>query len=269
MHNAALRELARSNTDFENWRYFRFDISPERLVEAIPFFHRKGFLGLNLTVPHKELAWPAVESVDPSAKPIKAVNTLKRADSGYIGFNTDGYGLSQGIKSELRRSLVASEVLLLGAGGAARAAAIQCLNDGCSKLAIVNRNTSRLATLIDDLNSFEFKRETEITAHAPSDQLPLTDSTIIINATSLGLKPDDPVPLPCDSLPRGIHCFDMIYNPPATKLMQRVSQAGGLAANGLSMLVYQGAKSLSIWSGEEPPVPSMRSAAEDALASYR
>ena len=117
--------LAAEDAQFSDWRYFRFEVQPESLPQALPQFFEKGFFGLNLTVPHKEIALGLIESVDPNAVEIGAVNTLKRESIGYRGFNTDGYGLAKGIEEDLSASLTGSDVAILGAGGAARAAAVR------------------------------------------------------------------------------------------------------------------------------------------------
>ena len=265
MHNAALGQLAQRDTEFSTWRYFRFEIEPTLLPEALPLFHQKNFFGLNLTVPHKEIAFPLVATIDDGARRVGAVNTLKREAQGYRGFNTDGYGLAQGIANELHLALKGARVLLLGAGGAARAAAVRCLEDGCASLSIVNRNPERLAALLAALAPYAAERAIPLAALAPDQLSAIEPGTILVNATSLGLKPDDPSPLPAAALGSGLLCYDMIYNPPATKLMAAIDASGGASANGLSMLIHQGAKALEIWTGQPAPVETMANAAHAAL----
>ncbi|MDQ8179909.1 shikimate dehydrogenase [Pelagicoccus sp. SDUM812005] len=268
MHNAAIAQLATSQPELAQWRYFRFEIQPEQLLEALPIFHSKGFAGLNLTVPHKEIAFPAVASIDPAAQPIGAVNTLKRQETGYAGYNTDGYGLAQGIKIQLDREIAGSDFILLGAGGAARAAAIQALQSGCASLTIVNRNQDRLQQLISELAPIASAANIPLQALAPNAIDSLPQNALLVNATSLGLKPEDPTPIPESKIPQNATCFDMIYNPPTTALMKAVVASGGQAGNGLAMLVHQGAKSLSIWTGAEAPADIMQAAANQALQSH-
>lgn len=268
MHNAAIAELAAVHPKLSDWRYFRFEIDPEQLLEALPIFHSKGFAGLNLTVPHKEIAFPAVQGIDPAAQPIGAVNTLKRHETGYAGFNTDGYGMAQGIKIQLDREIQGSDFVLLGAGGAARAAAIQAIQSNCASLTIVNRNQERLARLIGELTPLAAEANIPLEALAPCSIEALPTGCLLVNATSLGLKPDDPTPIPVDKLPETLSCFDMIYNPPSTALMKAVATKGGQVGNGLAMLVHQGARSLSIWTDTEAPAETMQTAADSALASH-
>jgi len=266
MHNAAISELAQSDPRFSSWRYFRFEIRPEELIRALPLFHEKGFLGINLTVPHKEIVLEALERIDPSAREIGAVNTLRRMDGSYEGFNTDGYGLSEGVRHSLKTDLKGNHIVILGAGGAGRAAAVQSLRSGCRSLSIVNRNPERLAKLLDNLHPIARELDIPLRGFAPRDpDFAVAEGAIVINATSLGLNLEDPMPLPSESIPSAAILYDMIYNPKSTQLMQLVTARGGKAANGLSMLVHQGARSLEIWSGTTVNAETMSRAAHKAL----
>lgn len=266
MHNPAIAELGKQRPELTHWRYFRFEIAPEQLLESLPLFHEKGFHGLNLTVPHKEIAFPAVSQIDPAAQPIGAVNTLRRLEQGWAGYNTDGYGLDQGIRLQLGREISGSDFVLLGAGGAARAAAIQALQSSCKTLTIINRNQERLSKLVSEIQDLADKAQIPLRPLSPQNIDSLPQGCLLVNATSLGLKADDPTPIPEAKLPSNASCFDMIYNPPKTKLMQLISQQGGQAANGLAMLVHQGAKSLSIWTDTDAPAHIMQEAAQNAMA---
>ncbi len=269
MHNAALARLAARNPLFAHWRYFRFDVPPDELPRALKLLHAKKFHGLNLTVPHKVLAFERVATVDPAAQPAGAVNTLLRTDAGWHGFNTDGHGLAAAIHEELRRDLAGAHVLLLGAGGAARAAAVECLHRGCAALWIANRTRPHLKVLLEQLTPFAGS----IPLHGLTlDELAkqaaggLPAHAIIINATSSGLRANDAPPVDLARLPRPAAVFDMIYNPPLTPLLRAAGELGLPHANGLAMLVHQGAKALELWSGAPVPVGTMRAAAEAALA---
>lgn len=265
MHNAALAELAIQNRKFASWKYFKFDVEAVHLPLALPIFHEKGFIGLNLTIPHKEVALDSITQIDEHAKRIGAVNTLIRQDSGYKGYNTDGYGLSEGIRRKLDQSITQSNIVLLGAGGAARAAAIQCIEEHCSSLTIINRNQDRLQKLIDNIAPFAKSNNVPLIAQAPDESYQLAQHALLINATSLGLKVDDSLPFIAQGIPSSTKCFDMIYNPSTTKLMQLVEKTGGRSANGLSMLIHQGAKALEIWTDTTAPADTMSRAATNAL----
>ena len=266
MHNAALAALAATDARFADWRYFRFEVHPDDLPRALELFHAKNFHGLNLTVPHKIIAFDRVAAIDPAAVPIGAVNTLLRTPAGWRGYNTDGYGLAAAIRETLNLDLAGAHVILLGAGGAARGAAVECLQRRCASLWIANRTPANLAAMLADLTPLAagiplhgFAPATP-PAHLPADAL-------VINATSAGLRPTDDLPIDLVALPRPAAVFDMIYNPPQTALLARAAALGLPHANGLAMLVHQGAKALEIWTGAPAATtaPVMATAARAAL----
>jgi len=265
MHNAALAQLAKSDARFKSWRYVRFEIAPEDLPAALKQFHAKHFLGLNLTVPHKVLAYAHVRHVDPRAQPIGAVNTLRWRENGWEGFNTDGYGLAQGLRENLRAELVGADIILLGAGGAARGAAVECLQAGCASLSIGNRTAENLKTLLTTLAPLAGKaRLRGFDPQDPPKDLP--SGAWMINATSAGLKSAEVAPIDLERLPRPAGVYDMIYNPPLTPLLRQAQRLGLPSANGLSMLVYQGARALEIWTGASVPVSAMAAAVQARTA---
>ncbi len=267
MHNAALQKLSEKKPGFSDWRYFKFEVPPEELIASLPKFHEKGFRGINLTVPHKEIVLDAIETKDEFVNCTGSINTLKRTASSYEGFNTDGFGLLEGIRRDLGSEIKGRTIYLLGAGGAARAAAATCIERGCSSLHIVNRNQERLNRLILDMQPLAKDASLPLNGYSPEDPIfSIPNDSLVINATSLGLKTDDPLPVREDSLQSKVALYDMIYNPPETRLMQHVRKLGGKYANGLSMLVYQGAKSLEIWTGTEVPTSVMMESATKEMA---
>ncbi len=268
MHNAALRAMAEKDARFASWRYFKFAVPPEELPEALQQFHQRRFRGLNLTIPHKILAVGLAHEIDPSASATGALNTLLWTPGGYRGFNTDGYGLARGIEVALGVDLHGADMVLLGAGGAARSAAVLAVRSGCRQLFLGNRTPEKLTPLREDLR--RLGGETEIRTFVLSD--PPTDwdrPPVVVNATALGLRADDPPPIDLAPFPEGTCVFDMIYNPAEPALVRTARERGLRAANGLSMLVYQGVRSLEIWS--EAPVPEevMIAAAAAAMEKPR
>jgi len=266
MHNAALATLARADAALATWKYFRFDIPPADLPAALQRFHAKKFHGLNLTVPHKVIAFGQVADVDAAAGPLGAVNTLRWAPGGWRGFNTDGYGLASAVRETLGRELAGAPVILLGAGGAARGAAVECLTRGCASLWIANRTPENLDALLALLTPMAGQIPLRgFSSAAPPADLP--SGALVINATSAGLRADDPAPVDLTALPNVAGVFDMIYNPPQTRLLRQADFLGLPHANGLSMLAHQGAKSLEIWSGAPAArtAPTMLAAARAAL----
>jgi shikimate dehydrogenase len=268
MHAAALAALARTDAKYSDWRYVAVDVAPDALADALSLLHEKGFLGVNLTVPHKVLAVPMVGEMDPAARDAGAVNTLRRSGPGWGGFNTDGYGLASGIRQDLGLELRGAPVVILGAGGAARGAAAECLRAGCSALWILNRTRSNLDALLSQVGPLA--GAIPLRALDPGTAAGLPEGTILINATSSGLRAGQPAPIDLALAPGVGAVYDMIYNPPETPLLAQARSRGLPHANGLGMLVHQGAKALEIWTGvpAEVTAPSMRAAAAKALG-YR
>ena len=280
MHNAALAAMSASNPRYRDWRYHCFDIPPADLPGALALFHKKKFRGLNLTAPHKTIAFDNIASVADGARPVGAVNTLAWTPQGWHGSNTDGHGLATAIRETLGLGLAGAHILLLGAGGAARAAAVECLRRRCASLAIANRTRANLDTLLGQLRppaggiplNFDCglwiadcglaeaggsSRPAEVRAFAIRDSQP----AIIINATSAGLRLGDPSPIDLAAFPpaaRPLAVFDMIYNPPQTPLLAQAAALGIPRSNGLPMLLHQGALALETWTGEKVPVAVMQ-----------
>jgi shikimate dehydrogenase len=264
MHNAALAQLSKTDGRFKDWTYYRFDIPQEQLAAALPLFHRRNFRGLNLTIPHKVAALNLIEEISPEAQSMGAVNTLVRNETGYSGLNTDGYGLERGLELDLRTTFKRASVMVLGAGGAARAAAVRAILSGCAQLYIGNRSQDRLQDLVNILNPIS--GETHIRPFNLND-LPrdLPESGVVVNATALGLKSDDPAPIDIAQLTAKWKVYDMIYNPSKTALLNEAEARGLKVANGLSMLVHQGARALEIWTNKTVSASVMMKAACAAL----
>jgi len=268
MHNAALAALAAGEARFADWKYFRFEIHPDDLPRALELLHAKKFRGVNLTVPHKIIAFDRVAEVDAAARPVGAVNTLRWSERGWQGFNTDGYGLASAVRETLGREFGGAHVILLGAGGAARGAAVECLQRGCASLWIANRTRENLERLLGVLAPLAGKIPCRgFAPAAPPADLP--SGALVLNATSAGLRPADAPPVDLTALPNVAAVYDMIYNPPQTPLLRQAGFFGLPHANGLAMLVHQGAKSLEIWSGvpAAQTAPAMAAAARAALQS--
>lgn len=257
MHNAALAKLAETDPRLVDRAYFKFDIEPERLAEALPLFHSHKFAGLNLTIPHKVDAVALVSGLSAQGAAAGAVNTLVRGDEGYYGHNTDGHGFARACEVRLGVKLHGAHVVLLGAGGAARAVAAAALEAGCASLLVVNRDPVRLRGLLDTLAPLD-KSGCGPAGVAP-DAIPesLPANALVVNCTSLGLKPDDISPLPARLLRPGMAVYDTVYGAHTTTLVREARAAGVPAENGLSMLCWQGALALELWTRNRVPVASM------------
>jgi shikimate dehydrogenase len=272
MQNAGIQALGL------DWRYLAFDVPPHSLLPAIQGARALGFLGLNLTVPHKLLALDMVDSLDESARVWGAVNTVRfegrSAGQDWTplalcnpgmpmeeirtqGFNTDAEAIVRALREDLNLELAGARVWLLGAGGAGRVAALQCAAQGVSALWLLNRTVARAESLAAELR--QRYPHVKISVGYPSGGIDL-----ILNATSLGLKLADPLPFDPLQFPlrQASAVYDMVYRPAETPLLKAGAAAGCRIANGLGMLLYQGARALELWSGKPAPVAVMRRALE-------
>jgi len=259
MHNAAFAALGL------NWRYLAFEVDPKNLRSAIEGARAWNLVGLNLTVPHKLLAVDMVDVLDASAKTWGAVNTIKFAPDAAgkiraIGFNTDADAIVTSLREDLKVELRGAKVLLLGVGGAGRTAALKLAAENVAELFLVNRTASKAEEITG-----EIKRQ--FPSVKVSVGYPKANIDLLLNATSLGLKPDDGSPLDEKqfSLKQARAVYDMIYKPAETKLLIAAKAAGCKTANGIGMLVHQGAKAFEIWTGQPAPVAVMRRAVEGSV----
>jgi shikimate dehydrogenase len=251
MHNAALAELAKQHAPLQNWRYCKFEVKPRELKAALETFIKNNFLGLNLTVPHKIVALDLVEIASNEAQAVGAVNTLvAKKSSAWNGFVTDPYGLGLALQNELGVNFYSPEktAVILGAGGAARSAAVYCLDSKSSAIWIGNRSMSNLTPLLERLRPFDPQNRIRGFDVANPPAQAWAKNAVIINATTVGMKRNDPLPFDVKLLGQDAKVFDMVYNRHGPTKFVAAAQARGLrAADGLGMLVWQGAKSLSIW----------------------
>ena len=251
MHNAAFAAARERRPELTEYRYFRFEIAPEELADALPLFFEKNFHGLNLTIPHKVAAIPLLKKLSPEAEIIGAANTLVRDDAlgGWRGENTDGRGFARAAEMQLGATLTGTHVVLLGAGGAARAIAATALAQNCASLTIVNRSRERAETLIADLCAFFPKEKISFLSTCDIQNLTTEEPALIVNATSLGLKPEEPSPFPPELLKNGIAVYDTTYGAHTSALVAAARERNLPAADGRSMLAWQGALAFELWTG--------------------
>jgi shikimate dehydrogenase len=267
LHNTALRQMAVTHPQFKNYHYFRFDIDPSHIQFALKKFHEKNFLGLNITTPYKLIAFETAITHDDTAIEAGCSNTLLRVENGYKAYNTDGYGFEKALEAcELDVKLKDHPIVLLGAGGAARSAAVQCLRAGCRELWIGNRSENRLKTLVNEVLKPIAK---DIRIHtflfeAFGNEWPL--NSLFVNATTLGRSISDPSPLADGQLPSVFQAFDMNYGAFKSAFLRQAEAKGCSFLNGLSMLVHQAAASLALWTQQTVPTQKMFIAAQSALS---
>ena len=269
MHNAALEALG------SDLRYAKIGCPPENLAEAVDCARRANFLGLNLTIPHKFAALELCTELDDTARQLGAVNTLLFDGSRTAGFNTDGPGLVRAIREVFSFDLRDLRVMILGAGGGAgSAAALQCALEKCPRLVLVNRTENKAhdiaqrATQLLHTDRLEGPEDpvTVIPLEESALREQLTRTDLVINATSLGMKLTDPRLIPAAILTPDLMVYDMIYRPSVTRLLEDAQATGARTANGLSLLLHQGALSLEIWLNRPTPLDVMRRALDRVTA---
>lgn len=240
IHNTLSEILGLNNV------YVPFHVKKEGLAKAVEGAFQLNILGLNVTVPHKNDVIASLSSVSDEGLAIGAVNTLVRTENGYRGYNTDMLGLTREIKS-YGIELEGRKVIILGAGGAARAVAYMCMAEKASEIYILNRTLEKATEIAEHMNSF-FGRQT-IRAMKLSDWRELEGKYIVIQSTSIGLKPDnDRAVIEDEDFYRMIDTgVDLIYSPFETKFMKLCRRNGAKAYNGLKMLLYQGIIAYELW----------------------
>jgi len=252
-----------------NMQYARFHIRANELRSALLFLSRLDFVGINLTVPHKIAAFTQIDEADESATRAGAVNTIRVRDGKLIGSNTDGEGFLRSIRTEFSIDLRDLRVMIIGAGGGTgHAVAWQCALENCERLVLVNRTLEKANALAEQLRPFfsgprVLGPTARIEAVAWDEwamRMQLADIDLIVNATPLGMNPSDPAPIPARLLAPHHIVFDCVYGSSKTALLRAAEEAGARGANGLSMLLYQGALSFSLWFDREAPIEAMRAA---------
>lgn len=248
MHQAALDEEQR------DCRYIALEVPPGRVGEAFARMRELGFIGCNVTVPHKFEALEACDEIDDLARDFAAVNTVRFDASATRGTNTDGYGFEQAVAETLGLSLCGLRVMIVGAGGGAGSAiATHCARAGVKELLLVNRTVSKIEALSSRLR----QQHPGITVNIMAcEAMGTLDADLIVNTTSLGLRADDPSPLPVHLLTSRHAVFDTIYHP--TALIEAASRAGARHANGSLMLLHQGIAAYRFWFPGSHPEAAMR-----------
>lgn len=250
-------------------RYEAWETPPERLPEAVEAMRWPDCLGANVTIPHKEAVIPLLDDLDELARQVGAVNTIVNRGGRLQGHNTDVIGFLRALKEEAGFEPSGQRALVLGAGGAARAVVLALIREGAASVIVTNRTFPRAGRLVEDLCSYA--QGTELYA-LPQTYASLRAAVrgcrLLVNCTPVGMTDtanERASALPAELIPSGILVFDLVYNPPETRLMAAARKRGARALGGLPMLVYQGAASLELWTGLPAPIAVMREAASRAL----
>jgi len=248
------------------WRYLTIEVKPESLPDAIRGVRALGMMGVNLTIPHKVAVLPLLDEISRDAAIVGAVNTVRRASDKLIGENTDGKGFLRGVREEAGIDPVGKNVLVLGAGGAARAITVELALAGAGRITVWNRSIERGKSLCRDLKQRTSANAQFVPWRGTCPVSP--DVDILVNATSIGLFPDTEAMPDADfkNARRDLLVCDVVPNPPDTRLIKTARVHGFKTLTGLPMLVYQGAIGFEMWTGRKAPEHAMRAALEDAFA---
>ena len=263
IHNAAFNALNM------NWCYVPLDIEEQDLVTAINGLKAAGFYGLNITAPHKQTAIPIVVNLDIEASSVGAVNTLifRKANGESCdtqGFNTDVYGFTQSLKSAGFSFNQNDKVVVVGAGGAAKAVIMGLINEKVKNIIVLNRNTTRAKNICQEMKQL-MPSSRNISAEPLNNETIIrfaADASLLVNATTVGTSPNIDLSIwPDDKLlPKQLFVFDLVYNPAKTKLLKQAEKSCIRGINGLEMLVQQAARSFELWTDIKPPIDEMHKA---------
>lgn len=248
-----------------NWRYLTIEVAPSDLGAAVAGARALGLRGFNLTIPHKVAVMQHLDDIAPEARAIGAVNTVRRDGNRLIGENTDGKGFLRGVRQDAGVDPRGKRVVLLGAGGAARAIATELALAGVSEIVVVNRSPHRGEQMTGDLQR---SAPCAVRLEYWKDAFTVPPGVdILVNATPIGLYPDVDAMPDVDlsqASPSTLVC-DAVFNPPETRLLLAAKARGLPVLDGLSMLVYQGVIGFELWTGRTAPEAVMKAALREAL----
>ena len=255
MHNAAFKHSKL------NYAYLPFKVKPEECAGLIKLLPELGFTGVNITVPHKQTAYRTVDFLTKDARLSGAVNTIKVKNNKLYGTSTDGEGLFRSLNQDAGINIKGKNIIILGAGGAGRSAAVYLAVKGAKRIIVANRSKKKALFAVKLIKKYA-PRVTAISV--PLDENIIKSysftSDLIINATSLGLNKSDKPAIGKKAFKRGIIFYDMIYNPALTSTMKVAKRAGARVYGGIGMLLHQGALSWEIWTGKKAPIRIMKKA---------
>jgi shikimate dehydrogenase len=259
MHNAAFKKL-----DMDAC-YVPFGVAPENLGSAVQSINALGLCGLNITVPHKEKVIPYLDELSEEARLIHAVNTIEVTDGKLIGHNTDGRGFLRSLRELAKYDPRGKTFLFIGSGGAARAVAFSLALAGAKKITFRDIDMMKAAALAHDIQSKLNVEAEAISGDTLSSSA--SEADCLINATPLGLKKTDPLPIQNNLILKKHLIVDLVYNPPDTPLLKSAKARGAKVLPGLGMLLYQGVIAFEIWTGKKAPSLAMKNALTSQLRS--
>ena len=260
MHNAAFQHLGM------DWCYVPFAVAPESLADAVRGVRALGIVGVNATIPHKEPLVPLMDWVHPEALAVGAVNTIHNEDGILRGYSTDGEGFLGAVRSEGFEP-AGKRVVILGAGGSARCIAVALARAGAAEITLANRTVARAEELAALALSQGAPTSAAIGLDADALRQQIGAADLLVNTTSVGMHPheEDALLIPEDAMHSGLFVYDLIYNPPVTRLLAAAERRGARAVTGGRRGVPLGAAACRIWPGVAPPV-GVRDAARRAAS---
>ena len=256
LHAAAFRQMGL------DWVYLAWPVEPEDLGDAIAGLRALGALGANVTMPHKETVMGFLDELSGDARTVGAVNTVQRIGRRLVGHNTDVDGFRHFLEGDAGLDASGMRVLVLGAGGAARAVVRALDGLGAAELAVAARNVDKGSKLVELAGRAQGKALSWEDATATA-----ADYDMVVNATPVGTGDGDP--LPNVEWRSGHVVVDLVYEPPSTNLVERARAGGARAWGGIGMLVHQAAAAFQIWTGQDPPLETMSAAALHAIGGLR
>ena len=259
MHNAAFEKLGRDAI------YLALDVHPDDCMQVLEAMAKMGFRGVNLTVPHKEIAFRELKTLDESAKLLGAVNTVAFSDVGLVGHNTDGIGFLKAIEESFGQGVAGKKIFTLGTGGAGRAVALVSAQAGAESITLCDLDSERTEKVKKEVSQQYPATQIDVLTSLSGAEDRIQQCDLLVQATPVGLKPDDPCLIPEAGFRDGQWGFDLIYHLADTPFTRTAKANGAQAVNGLGMLLHQGAKAFEIWTGEPPPINDMRTALEKAV----
>jgi shikimate dehydrogenase len=259
-------------------RYETWETGPTRLQDIVNNLRKPHNVGANVTVPYKEAVLPLLDEVDDLASSIGAVNTIVKKDDKLVGFNTDAHGFIEALDKEGHFAPEGKQVVILGAGGVARAVGFVLVQRKVASLAITDGIFERASALAENLvryikvaSASSRDLEPDVTAfqwQSLSSAKSLDNCDLIVHCTTIGMKhssQEGQSPLSLEVIPRSVLVYDLVYNPWLTPLLRLAQKAGANILGGLPMLVYQGTASFKLWTGKEAPVDIMFNKAREIL----
>ena len=237
-----------------NGVYLAFAVEKDSIGDAIRGMHALGVQGANVTIPHKEAVIPHLCGMSKAAQACGAVNTLVYTQDGYYGDNTDGAGLLAALDAKNGWKAVGQNILIIGAGGAAKGVAVAMALEGAAKICIANRTMERAQQLAGQIAALSDTETVAVSMEALQNPDLYKEYSTIVNTTSLGMSPnvDDMAPVCIEALSEQHLVVDLIYNPMETKLLRLAKAQGAKTASGLGMFVYQGVLAFEKWTGKTP-----------------